>query len=478
MGSYTATASSATLGLVLTDTAGAWSAAKAPLPSNASSGYDSVELVSLSCASATSCAGGGSYDNSAYDVLGLLLADNAGTWTATQAPLPSGASSDPEDIVDAVSCPTAASCLAVGSYVDTSSNNQGVLLSESAGSWSATKAPLPSGASGTPAVSLATTSCWSTGHCVAAGGYEDGSGNLQGLLLVDAAGTWSASEAPLPTIVGANPGVEIPQLTCSPSGVCVAAGSYVDSSSQSDALFETHLGSSCSTAVGTSSCTVSTSLAVTGGTLGLRSSPTLYFDVDLDGYDQWASGSASPLSGCTGSGSGTTCSGGSAPALEVIDATGSGSGWAISAYLSSSDLPSRSALDFDGAGASAGTSVNDPLSVSPFGAAAPAMACDHGSDCTLPIAATSCSHSSLGITACPSYPVNLGAGSGATSQVDLYSATSGSGMGAICFASGTATSPGCGGTSGADFYDLAVPADAAAGALASTLITLTISSGP
>jgi hypothetical protein len=74
--------------------------------------------------------------------------------------------------------------------------------------------------------------------------------------------------------------------------------------------------------------------------------------------------------------------------------------------------------------------------------------------------------------------VSLGAGTSAASEVDLYSASAGSGMGAVCLASGGATAAGCAGTSPDADFDLALPANARAGTDATTVVDLTLSSGP
>ena len=119
----------------------------------------------------------------------------------------------------------------------------------------------------------------------------------------------------------------------------------------------------CSGSTGNASCTVSTSVTVTGGTLTLESSPNLYWDYVLNGFDQWASASSASLTSCTATATGTTCSSGAAPRLEVIDATGSGSGWALSEYLTTNDLPFGYLLHFGGAGsATVGNSQNNPIS--------------------------------------------------------------------------------------------------------------------
>ena len=236
----------------------------------------------------------------------------------------------------------------------------------------------------------------------------------------------------------------------------------------------------CSTSTGNASCTVSTSVTVTGGTLTLESSPNLYWAYVLNGFDQWASGSASSLSGCSASGTGTTCSGGAAPRLEVIDATGSGSGWALSEYLSTNDLPTGSVFHFNGAGsATTGNSSDSPISTDPFAVTTPGTVCDYGSTCAVATPSATCTnHAALGFTTCPSYPVNLTSGTGAAAQADLYSSATQRRHGGICFGSGTATAQGCTGSVADDFYDLGIKANTAAATYGTTVVNLTVSSGP
>ena len=233
----------------------------------------------------------------------------------------------------------------------------------------------------------------------------------------------------------------------------------------------------CSTTTGAGTCTMTANLSVTAGTLSLESSPSLYWSFTSSGYDQWASASATSLSSCSASGSTTTCSGGSKPTLLVLDPTGSGSGWALSEYLSSNTLPAGSVLAFDGAGsATIGNSTASPIATDPFANSTPGTVCDYASTCTVATAASTCSHLGLGFTSCPVYAVTLG-GTSATSQVDLYSAAASSGMGAICFASGTATVAGCTGTSPTDYYNLGIKGSTPSGSTAAT-INMAVTSGP
>jgi len=205
--------------------------------------------------------------------------------------------------------------------------------------------------------------------------------------------------------------------------------------------------------------------------------PNLYWSFVGTGYDQWATGSASALSGCAASGAVTTCGGGTAPRLVVLDATGTSSGWAVSAYLSSNTLPTGSVLSFNGSGSSTiGNSQAAPIASSPFSGTTPATVCDYASTCTPASAASSCAHAGLGFSTCPSYAMTFG-GADATHQVDLYSAAANSGLGAVCFGSGTATATGCTGTTSSAFFNMGIKGNTAASTTGAT-INVVVSSGP
>jgi len=233
----------------------------------------------------------------------------------------------------------------------------------------------------------------------------------------------------------------------------------------------------CSAGTGASSCTVAASVTVTAGTLTVETSPNLYWTFVGTGYDQWASASASTLSGCAASGTGTTCTGGVAPKLMVLDASGSSSGWAVSEYLSGNTLPSGSVLHFNGAGSGTiGNSQASPIAADPFAGTTPGTVCDYASTCTPATAAGACAHNGIGFTTCPAYAVTVG-GADATHQVDLYSATASTGMGAVCFASGSASGTGCTGTVSSAFYNLGIKGNTTVGTTGAT-INVVVNSGP
>src|SRR5438270_12222808 len=65
---------------------------------------------------------------------------------------------------------------------------------------------LPANAGSTPGVFLNSVSCPLAGDCSAVGGYTDSAGHRQGLLLTETGGTWTRGvEATLPVNAGSNP---------------------------------------------------------------------------------------------------------------------------------------------------------------------------------------------------------------------------------------------------------------------------------
>ncbi|MDE3133254.1 MAG: hypothetical protein KGL15_04230 [Acidobacteriota bacterium] len=86
-----------------------------------------------------------------------------------------------------------------------------------------------------PAVQLQALSCASSGNCSAIGGYDDGLGDSQGLLVSESHGHWGrAVQAQAPAGAGVQPfklsdGGGLVDVSCPGAGECVAIGRYTDS---------------------------------------------------------------------------------------------------------------------------------------------------------------------------------------------------------------------------------------------------------
>jgi hypothetical protein len=221
-------------GLLLTQTSGAWApSVQAGLPADAGQDPD-VVLDAVSCPSAGDCSAVGNYVDGSGNAQGVLLSETSGAWaTGVKAVLPAGASSNPGArgiVLSSVSCPSAGNCTAVGTYTDSSGSRQGLLLTQTSGAWApGVQAVLPAGAAGV--VSLSSVSCPSAGNCTAVGNYTDSSGFRQGLLLTQSSGTWASGvQAGLPRAVpnNFNPGVVLNSVSCASAGNCSAVGGYYD----------------------------------------------------------------------------------------------------------------------------------------------------------------------------------------------------------------------------------------------------------
>lgn len=104
VGSYT-DSSGDRQGMLLSWSGKSWTARQAPLPAGAAAS-PSVSLNAVSCPDSSRCTAGGSYENSAAAPLGLLLTWSGTAWTAASAPAAAYS-------VQALSCPSATRCLAL-----------------------------------------------------------------------------------------------------------------------------------------------------------------------------------------------------------------------------------------------------------------------------------------------------------------------------------------------------------------------------
>ncbi len=220
-------------GLLWSETSGTWAAGvEASLPANAGTNSN-AGLADVSCASAGNCAAVGSYGDSSGHEQGLLLTETSGTWaTGVEASLPANAGTNPFASPGSVSCASAGNCTAVGEYEDSSGHQQGLLWTETSGTWATgVEAPLPANADTNGLANVASVSCASAGNCTAVGEYEDSSGHEQGLLWTETSGTWATGvKASLPANAGTNPNVVLASVSCASAGNCTAVGGYVDSS--------------------------------------------------------------------------------------------------------------------------------------------------------------------------------------------------------------------------------------------------------
>jgi hypothetical protein len=196
-----------------------WSMIAVPQPR---SGHD-VTLSSVSCASANSCTAVGSYETGTT----LGASWNGQSWSVAVTPnAPPGVSSL-GGALSGVSCSAANACTAVG-YYDTSKARWPLTERWDGSAWNAQDSPRPPGSSG---AELSAVFCSSAARCVATGAAAP-------VPLIESwdGSAWSIATSPaLPAgDFGALWGVK-----CVPVGVCTAVGSYSDAHGNVFTLEET-----------------------------------------------------------------------------------------------------------------------------------------------------------------------------------------------------------------------------------------------
>ncbi|HEX9066104.1 MAG TPA: pentapeptide repeat-containing protein [Streptosporangiaceae bacterium] len=191
----------------------AWAVKAAPMPA----GADAVTLSTVTCPSATLCFAAGSRFGSAGSQHPLVLRWSSGSWSVVGVPLPASAAASPQAGITSMSCPSTTWCVAVGSYLDTSGHEQGLLLTRSGSTWAAVRAPLPATAGSNPWMSLGGVSCVTASQCTAAGGFENTALQPEGLLLFWSGKAWKAVQAPAGTVV-------LHAISCPSTTRCVAVG--------------------------------------------------------------------------------------------------------------------------------------------------------------------------------------------------------------------------------------------------------------
>jgi hypothetical protein len=257
LGSYNSNAG-AQQGLIVTLSSGTWTAGTAPTTglSPAAGNDPSMYLYAVACPASATCVAVGEYTDTMGHLQGLVDSLSSGTWTTTTAPvtgLNPASSTTSGALLFAVACPASGSCVAVGAYSDSSGGQHGLIEALAGGTWNPKTAPLtgvspPASTNSNPSLNI--ISCSMSGSCVGMGGYTDSSGHFQGLIESLAAGTWSASTAPVTGLNpagGANPNVTLYTLSCPATSACVAVGTYTDTGGHVQGLIETQAATATTT---------------------------------------------------------------------------------------------------------------------------------------------------------------------------------------------------------------------------------------
>jgi len=154
---------------------------------------------------------------------GLAIAAPA-RWTPVQAPVPGTAAANPVVSVRQVTCAAPGECVAAASFNNKSGFAAGVIEQLHGGTWTATPAPVPSMLSQRQKVTLTSVSCANPGSC-GVSGYLGTPAARRSELLTLVNGHWSATAAPL--LPGTLPDSQtLSAISCPRPGSCVAVGRY------------------------------------------------------------------------------------------------------------------------------------------------------------------------------------------------------------------------------------------------------------
>jgi len=214
-------------------------------------------VIGFTCPAVGTCVAVGTFLDSKNHVTPAAETLSGGFWAGATLPLPAGTPPNPNNGQDyglhAASCPVVGTCVAVGTYQAADGTTQGLIETLSKGTWTAVRAPLPVDAKtsskdqGNP-LGLQGVTCPAAGYCVAIGQYEEQDGAFAPVIDTLSGGTWTAQRAPLPTGVAATLS-DLQGVACRSAGDCVAVGQYVLKGGE-ESLIDTLSGGRWTAAVG------------------------------------------------------------------------------------------------------------------------------------------------------------------------------------------------------------------------------------
>jgi hypothetical protein len=198
-----------------------------------------AEVNSVSCPSAGTCTAGGTYADSSGKTQAFVVREVSGTWrAAAEARGTAALNLGGAAATDSVSCASAANCTAGGMYTDSSGHLQAFVVSLVSGTWHAAAevrgtAALNLGG----AAAISSVSCASAGNCSAGGYYTNILGRLQAFVVSEVSGTWgSAIEVPGTAALNLGGAAQVDSVSCASAGNCSAGGGYADSSGRGQAF--------------------------------------------------------------------------------------------------------------------------------------------------------------------------------------------------------------------------------------------------
>jgi hypothetical protein len=206
-------------------------------------------ILAISCPSAGSCTAEGSYTDNAQIVHTFVMNQTNGTWGfPTEVPDFTTLKSQDGSFMTTLSCTTTSTCVGVGSYVDhVTQTAQPIIFTETNGVWAA-----PSEVQGSSEFNpsgdafVGGLDCPSVTTCVAGGDdvtISSSSTTVVPFVITENDGVWGSIEA-VPGVAALSrvDQASLTALSCGAPGDCVAGGDYLDASGQSQAYVINEVG--------------------------------------------------------------------------------------------------------------------------------------------------------------------------------------------------------------------------------------------
>ena len=194
-----------------------------------------ISASGFACHTPGSCVAVGNYSVSASRFAAMGAVEVRGAWhQATQVALPLGAIPSTFTSITSISCPTASQCLGVGQYAVSATQSRAMAVIESKGRLGRAVpiTAVPRGSSALSSTYLLDVSCQPSGLCLAVGGGRNSAGHSVAMYMVRSAGHWHAAFLAQPR--GATSGLRqlsvLTSVSCTGRFHCSAVGYYDDRS--------------------------------------------------------------------------------------------------------------------------------------------------------------------------------------------------------------------------------------------------------
>jgi hypothetical protein len=184
-------------------------------------------LEAVACPGATTCVALGSYEASSSRTRGVIDTYTGSAWQAATMPEPPGANAhDPSPAVLAMACKPGIYCFGVGTYVDAKDDTQGLAIRAASGTWTASMLPGTANRN----VVMHAVSCAARAACAAVGSYHTAAG-ATGYIATLSDGVLTGASTPLPPNADTVSADGLGFVSCRVAGSCVATGTYLESGS-------------------------------------------------------------------------------------------------------------------------------------------------------------------------------------------------------------------------------------------------------